>query len=86
MGVGVCCASRQTVICASASGHRSNSAAEFSPSDFYVIFACVCVLFFFLFFFFINTLGSANMSSEVLTAKKVFERWLASNSNIAVLP
>lgn len=75
MGVGVCCASRQTVICASASGHRSNSAAEFSLSDFYVIFACVCVLFFL-----------ANMSSEVLTAKKVFERWLASNSNIAVLP
>lgn len=83
MGVGVCCASRQTVICASASGHRSNSAAEFSLSDFYVIFACVCVC---AFFFFINTLGSANMSSEVLTAKKVFERWLASNSNIAVLP
>lgn len=82
MGVGVCCASRQTVTCASASGHRSNSAAEFSLSDFYVIFACVCVLF----FFFINTLGSANMSSEVQTAKKVFERWLASNSNIAVLP
>lgn len=82
MGVGVCCASRQTVICASASGHRSNSAAEFSLSDFYVIFACVCAFF----FFFINTLGSANMSSEVLTAKKVFERWLASNSNIAVLP
>lgn len=79
MGVGACCASRQTVICASASGHRSNSAAEFSLSDFNVIFACVCA-------FFKNTLGSANMSSEVLTAKKVFERWLASNSNIAVLP
>lgn len=81
MGVGVCCASRQTVICASASGHRSNSAAEFSLSDFNVIFVCVCVCAFFK-----NTLGSANMSSEVLIAKKVFERWLASNSNIAVLP